>query len=176
MNKVVILFLLILSFSILGCEQKRKFLAVGDNAPTFSLLDLDGNTILLGDLYFWPQKYSASALVRGAPLKGKEVILSFWASWCPECRQQMPILNGFAKEYRDIIEIIGVNTGEAKKTIMSFVKDKGIEYKILLDAKGQVAKIYDVVGVPANVLINKEGLIKNLNLDVRGMESYLRKE
>ena len=159
MKKVIILFLLILSFSILGCEQKRKFLAAGDNAPTFSLLDLDGNTISLGDL-----------------LKGKEVILSFWASWCPECRQQMPILNGIAKKYRDKIEIIGVNTGEAKKTVMSFVKDIRIEYKILLDAKGQVAKIYDVVGVPTNVLINKEGLIKNLNLDVRGMESYLRKE
>ena len=159
MKKVIILFLLILSFGILGCEQKRNFLAVGDNAPTFSFLFLDGNTISLGDL-----------------LKGKEVILSFWGSWCPECRQQMPILNGFAKEYRDKIEIIGVNTGEAEKTVMSFVKDIGIEYKILLDAKGQVARIYDVVGVPTNVLINKEGLIKNLNLDVRGMESYLRKE
>ncbi len=159
MKKVFFLFLLILSFSILGCEQKRKFLAVGDNAPTFSLLDLDDNTISLGDLS-----------------KGKEVILSFWASWCPECRQQMPILNGIAKKYRDKIEIIGVNTREAKKIVISFVKDIGIEYKILLDTEGQVAKIYDVVGVPTNVLINKEGLIKNLNLDVRGMESYLRKE
>ncbi len=146
-------------FSILGCEQKRKFLAVGDNAPTFSLLDLDGKTISLGDLS-----------------KGKEAILSFWASWCPECRQQMPILNGLAKKYRDKIEIIGVNTRENKKTVMFFVKDAGIEYKILLDIEGQVAKIHDVVGVPTNVLINKEGLIKNSNLDVRGMESYLRKE
>ncbi len=79
MKKVIILFLLILSFSILGCEQKVKFLAVGDNAPDFSLLDLNGNATSAGDL-----------------LKGKEVILIFWASWCPECRQQMPILNGFA--------------------------------------------------------------------------------
>lgn len=113
MKKVFFLFLLILSFSILGCEQKRKFLAAGDNAPTFSLLDLDGNTISLGDL-----------------LKGKEVILSFWASWCPECQQQMPILNGFAKKYRDKIEIIRVNTGEAKKTVMSFVKDKRYRNRI----------------------------------------------
>ena len=85
-------------------------------------------------------------------------------------------LNGIAKRYRDKIEIIGVNIREAKKTVMSFVKDIGIEYKILLDREGQVAKIYGVVGVPTNVLINKEGLVKNLNLDVRGMESYLRKE
>ena len=159
MKKVFFLLLLILSFTILGCEQKRKFLAVGDNAPNFSLLDLNGNTILLGDL-----------------LKGKEVILSFWASWCPECRQQMPILNGFAKKYKDKIEIIGVNIGEDKKTVASFVKDVGIEYKILLDTGGQAAKIYNVIGVPTNVLINKAGLIKDLNLDVRGMESYLRKE
>jgi len=158
-KKVLFLFLLILSFSILGCEQKIKFLAAGDGAPTFSLLDLDGNTISLGDL-----------------LKGKEVILNFWASWCPECRQEMPILNEIAKKYRDKIEIIGINTREDKKTVMSFVKDIGVEYKILLDAKGQVARIYNVIAVPTNVLINKKGLVKTLNLDVRGMESYLKKE
>ena len=138
MNKVVILFLLILSSGILGCEQKRNFLAVGDNAPTFSLLDLDGNTISLGDL-----------------LKGKEVILSFWASWCPECRQQMPILNGFAKEYRDKIEIIGINIQEPKNVVASFVKNIGVGYKILLDSKGQVSRLYGVIGVPTNILINK---------------------
>ena len=159
MKKIFLLFLLILYLSVLGCEQKRKFLSIGDNAPNFSLLDLNGNTISLGDI-----------------LKDKEVILSFWASWCPECRQQMPILNGLAKKYRERIEIIGVNTGEARKTVASFIKEIGIEYRILLDTQGKLVKIYGVAGVPTNVLINKEGLIKNLNLDVRGMESYLRKE
>lgn len=158
MKKIFLLFLLIISLSVLGCEQKRKFLSIGDNAPNFSLLDLNGNTISLGDI-----------------LKDKEVILSFWASWCPECRQQMPILDGLVK-YRDKVEIIGVNTGEARKAAASFIKEIGIKYRILLDTQGQVAKLYGVVGVPTNVLINKEGLIKNLNLDVRGMESYLRKE
>lgn len=157
MSKVVILFLLILSSGILSCEQKVRLLSVGDNAPRFSLSDVDGNVVLLNDL-----------------LKGKEIILSFWASWCPECRQQMSTLNRFAKEYRNKIEIIGINIQETKKVVTSFVKTIGVEYKILLDTKGQVAKLYGVVGVPTNVLINKEGLIKNLNLDVRGMESYLR--
>ena len=159
MKKIFLLFLLILSLGVLGCEQKRKFLSVGDNAPDFSLLDLNGNTVSLSDL-----------------LKGKEVILSFWASWCPECRQQMLILDGFAKRYGERIEIIGINTKEAKKTVVPFIKEIGIEYRILLDTQGQVVKLYGVAGVPTNVLINKEGLIKNLNLDVRGMESYLRKE
>lgn len=159
MSKAVILFLLIFSLVILGCQQKRKFLGVGDNAPGFSLSDLDGNTVSLADL-----------------LKGKEVILSFWASWCPECRQQMPVLNRFAREYGNKIEIIGINVQEPKNVAASFVKEKGLEFKILLDSKGQVSSAYGVVGVPTNVLINKQGLIKILNLDVRGMESYFRKE
>lgn len=157
MIKTITLFLLTFCFILLGCEQKRKFLSVGDNAPRFSLLDLNGNTVSLNDL-----------------LKGKEVILNFWASWCPECRQQMPVLNEFAKRYNNKIEIVGINVGESKKLATNFTREIKVEYKILLDSKGEVARVYGVIGVPTNVLINKEGLIKNLNLDVRGTESYLR--
>ncbi len=146
-----------LVFITAGCQAKRQSLSVGDKAPDFTLWDLASNKVALSQL-----------------LNGKEVILSFWASWCPECRREMPHLERFSRIYKDKIEIIGINVGESKSEIGSFVNSLGINYKILLDSRGEIAKLYGIIGVPTNVLINKDGLIKNLNLDVRQMESYLR--
>lgn len=141
-----------------GCQAKKQILTVGDKAPDFTLLDLADNKVSFTEL-----------------LKGKEILLSFWASWCPECRQEMPQLERFSKIYNNKIEIIGINVGESKNKVVSFVKSGGINYKILLDSQSEVSGLYGIFGVPTNILINKDGLIKNLNLDVRQMESYLRK-
>ncbi len=140
-----------------GCQAKRQILSIGDKAPDFTLLDLSGNKVSLSQI-----------------LKGKETILSFWASWCPECRREMPQLERFSGIYKDKIEIIGINVGESKSEIGPFISSLGVNYKILLDSRGEIAKLYGIIGVPTNILINKDGLIKNLNLDVRQMESYLR--
>jgi len=151
------LFMLFLLLISVGCQAKRQILAIGDKAPDFILSDLSGNKVSLTGF-----------------LKGKEILLNFWASWCPECRQEMPQLDKFSKSYSHKIEIIGINIRESKGQVISFVNAEGINYKILLDERGKVAELYGIVGVPTNVLINKDGLIKNRNLDVRQMESYLR--
>ncbi len=158
MKRILTLLLIIfMVFIASGCQAKRQILSIGDKAPDFTLLDLQGNKVSLNEL-----------------LKGKEIILNFWASWCPECREEMPPLDKFAKLYHDKAEIIGINTMESKEQAVSFINAKGINYKILLDSKGEAVKLYGIAGVPTNILINKDGLIKNLNLDVRQMESYLR--
>ena len=100
--------------------------------------------------------------------------MNFWASWCPECRKETAILNEIAKKYKDRIEIVGINLRESKEDVQSFIGSKGIGYKMLLDTKGKVARQYGIFGVPVNVLINKEGLVKNLNIDICQIENYLR--
>jgi len=154
---ITLLFIIFMVFTAPGCQAQRQIFSVGDKAPDFTLSDLQGNKVSLNEL-----------------LKGKEIILNFWASWCPECREEMPQLDKFAKLYSDRVEIVGINTMESKEQAASFVNAKGISYRILLDSKGEVVKIYGIVGIPTNILINKDGLIKNLNLDVRQMKSYFR--
>lgn len=155
--KLIVIISLILSLSVLGCKQEIKIATIGDNASGFTLSDIDGNKVSLSDL-----------------LKGKEVILNFWASWCPECRKETAILNEIAKKYKDKIEVVGINIRESKEDVQSFIDSKGIGYKMLFDTNGKTARQYGVFGVPVNVLINKEGLIKNLNIDIRQIENYLR--
>ncbi len=154
--KILIILLPAILF-LLGCDQGGKLLTIGDKAPDFSISDMNGNQVTLSDF-----------------LKdNKEVILAFWTTWCPECRKEMPILNEFAKKHRDKVEIVGINLKESKEVVKSFVEPRGIGFKILLDTKGKVARLYNVYSIPTSVLINKEGLIKSMNLDVRQMESYL---
>ena len=155
--KPIVIISLILSLSILSCKQGTKLATIGDTAPNFSLSDIDGNKVSLSDL-----------------LKGKEVMLNFWASWCPECRKETATLNEIAKKYKDKIDVVGINLRESKEDVQSFIGSKGIGYKMLLDTNGKVARQYGVFGVPVNVLINKEGLVKNLNIDIREIENYLR--
>ena len=156
--KQIIIISLILSLSVLGCgQQETKPATIGDTAPNFSLSDIDGNKVSLNDL-----------------LKGKEVILNFWASWCPECRKETTVLNEIAKKYKDKVDIVGINLKESKEDVQSFVSSKGIGYRILLDTKGKVTRQYGAITLPVNVLINKEGLVKNLNIDIRQIENYLK--
>ncbi len=149
--------LILLLIFLYGCGNEVEPLNIGDKAPNFTLTNLSGEKIPLNDI-----------------LKGKEVILNFWATWCPECRKEIPLLNEFSKKFNNKAEIVGINLKESQDLVASFSKGK-IEYRILLDTNGDVARLYGVFGIPTNVLINKEGLIKNLNLDIREMESYLKK-
>ncbi|MDD5772805.1 MAG: TlpA disulfide reductase family protein [bacterium] len=158
MKKIIVISMLYALCSMLfsSCGPKPQFMAVGDEAPGFSILDMNGNKVSLKSL-----------------LNGKEVVLNFWASWCPECRAEVSRLKEFSEKYKDKIEIVGINLEESKETVQSFIESNGIKYKILLDSNGKTAKLYMVRGVPTNILINKDGLIKKLNIDIREMESYL---
>jgi thiol-disulfide isomerase/thioredoxin len=90
----------------------------------------------------------------------KNVLLVFFATWCPACRAEVPLLIKINKKYNDKIEIIAVAIGQEERIIKKFIKKNKINYKILLDKKQKVAEDYDVRGIPLNILIDKEGVIK----------------
>lgn len=109
-------------------------------APDFTLQSLDGSPITLSSY------------------KGqKAVILDFWATWCPNCRRDMPRMNEFYKTYQDKIEVIGINLHENKSVVSSFVSSKGLIFPIVLDPFSQAANAYGVRYTNFHVLINKDG-------------------
>lgn len=124
---------------------------VGKNlAPDFSLPTLDGGTITLSEY-------------RGK----KPVILDFWASWCPNCRRNMPKLNDLYVAYKDRMEVIGVNLAESENIVRKFIAGGNISFPIVLDAYGTVARLYKMNYTNVHVLINKDGnLVKVLPGDI----------
>ncbi|MBP1932432.1 TlpA family protein disulfide reductase [Ammoniphilus resinae] len=142
-----------------GCSVAAKDDAEQQQAPAFTLKDLNGEEVSL-------QQY-----------EGKLVLLSFWNSWCGPCKTEMPILQKLQTEYPDQVAVIGVNLSfqDIMKDVKAFVEDHQIEYKIALDKLGEVADSYQVRELPVLYLISPEGKILKRMVGA-GTEEALRSE
>ncbi|MCL2602083.1 MAG: TlpA family protein disulfide reductase [Treponema sp.] len=93
-------------------------------------------------------------------LKGKAVLLNFWATWCPPCRDEMPSMEALYRRYKDAgLEIVAVNVREDRGQVQSFMASYRLSFPAVLDADGRVSGIYGVRALPTSFLINKEGKI-----------------
>jgi peroxiredoxin len=111
-------------------------------APEFSLKDLNGRTVTL------------------ASLKGKVVLLNFWATWCPPCISEMPKFNKLYKEMKGRgLEIVAISADRSESYVKDFISKNSLEFKVLYDADRSVVKSYKVFSMPTTFLIDKNGII-----------------
>lgn len=91
-------------------------------------------------------------------LRGKVVVVNFWATWCLECRQEMPILERLHRELAsEGLVIVGVNVRETKDAVQRYAKELGLTFPIVLDPEGKINALYGVVGLPATFLVGRDG-------------------
>jgi len=112
-------------------------------APDFTLSTLQGEPVHLHDY------------------RGKLVLLNFWATWCPPCREEMPSLQSLWQDFKNrdfIILAIATDRGN-KKGVTRFAARLGLDFPILLDPHGKVRQRYEVFGLPLTYLIGKDGKI-----------------
>jgi cytochrome c biogenesis protein CcmG, thiol:disulfide interchange protein DsbE len=134
-------------------EEQRISLA-GQNAAGFSLKSLDGETRSLSDY------------------RGKVLVVDFWATWCPPCRQELPILNKLRTEYAGKVEFVGVNNEDAR-TIRDFLKSRHFDLEVLVDGKREVYRRYGVRSIPTLLVIDSHGVIRQHLIGARS-EAELR--
>ncbi len=122
-------------------------LTKGDMAPDFTLTTLDGKKVQLSEL------------------KGKKVIVNFWATWCPPCKAEMPHMQNFYEDFSDEenVEILAVNlTSEDKEeSVQNFVQDYGLTFPIPLDTEGVVGETFQAITIPTSYMIDTKGRIQN---------------
>lgn len=95
-------------------------------------------------------------------LKGKVVIIEFWATWCPPCRESIPHLNELQEEYRDDVVVLGLTAVDEHQTeaqVRAFVKQH-IRYPVGILPDGKVLERYGVEGIPHALVVGKDGKIK----------------
>lgn len=109
-------------------------------APDFSLERLGGGTITL------------------AEYKGrKPVVLDFWATWCPNCKRDMPKLSALYEKYKDKVEVIGINLHENPSLVQKTISNWGVTFPIALDPNDQASRAYGVRYTNFHILIDIDG-------------------
>jgi len=97
-------------------------------------------------------------------LKGKVVVIDFWASWCGPCRQEMPVLEELYKKYAaQGLVIIGINIDSNSKKMNNFLKGTPVTFRIVHDRKLAVASKYEPETMPSSYFIGRDGKIRHVH-------------
>jgi peroxiredoxin len=114
----------------------------GQSAPEIALKDLSGKPLKLSEL------------------RGKVVLVDFWASWCGPCRESMPFLDKLSKSYKSQgLVVLGVNIDNDVAAARKFLKELPVSFTILSDVEKQVAKAYGPPTMPSSYLIDRQGKV-----------------
>lgn len=93
-------------------------------------------------------------------LRGRPVLLDFWATWCGPCQAEAPIVNTIAQRYKDRgLAVIGVNTSDEDGLAAHFARKKGLGFPIVFDEGNGIARKYNVANLPTLVVVSKTGKI-----------------
>lgn len=144
----LIIIVIIVALTIVFVWSRRpssEVAEIGRPAPAFTLGLLGGDYLSLDEL------------------RGKVVLLNFWATWCEPCRDEMPAMQRVYERYRDQgFEIVGINLREPEVTVKGFVSQLGLTFPIVYDLTGEVYDAYLVRPMPTSYFVDRQGIIRFL--------------
>jgi len=152
----------LLLFSILllaacGGDKPAAKLNIGDMAPAFQTLRADGTSAQ------FPAAWA-----------GKPLVIRFWADWCKYCEGEMKDIEAVYQRLKPRgLEVVAINAGQDRKTIVEFMQKLGVSYPALLDENSAIAKRYGVVGLPTTYFVDAKGIVRAKLIgeaDVAGFE------
>jgi peroxiredoxin len=112
-------------------------------------------------------------IVSVAGLRGKVVLLNFWATWCLECRPEMPAFEELHRKFGvGGLTIVGINAREEKETVQKYARELGLTFPLVLDPQGKINSLYGVIGLPTTFLIGRDGRVVALAIGPRNWRSH----
>ena len=141
----VVLPIFLLVFACKEKPEKTSLPKIGGAAIDFNCQDLEG------------QAWSLDKV------RGKIVLLRFWADWCPYCRYEMPIIDKYYRKLKkEGFLVLAVNVKQSAEVALAFTAQLDITFPVPLDPDGKMARRYGVYAIPTNFLIDREGVIREI--------------
>ena len=146
----------------LDSQYAVSLVKAGTDAPALSLKSMDGKAVSLSDY------------------KGKWVVLDFWASWCPDCRKDIPdVVRLYKKFHPKGVEFIGISFDTDRAAWEKAVKDSGLEWtqtcELVRMSKSAVAQSYGVGWIPSMVIVDPDGKVSLSTVTLSKAEAALEK-
>ncbi len=104
-------------------------------------------------------------------LKGKVVLVDFWASWCLPCAKSFPVLDELQKKYGDRVVIVGVNVDEKKSNMDTFLKKHPVSFTIVRDGEQKLVSVVSPETMPTSFILDSEGKVRFLHNGFHGEET-----
>lgn len=121
-------------------------LSAGSRAPEIGLKDLQGRPIQM------------------ARLRGKVVVVDFWATWCGPCKEEMPVLDRLYRKYRkDGLVVVGVSQDRKASNVRSFLQRRPVAFPIVHDGDHRVARRYRPSKMPSSYVIDRKGIVRHVH-------------
>jgi len=154
----VVPFIILLAFACKEKPEKSSLPKLGTAAIDFNFQDLKGQTWSLDKV------------------RGKVVLLRFWADWCPYCRYEMPIIDKYYRKLnKEGFLVLAVNVKQSAEVALAFTAQLDITFPVPLDPDGKIARRYGVYAIPTNFLIDRQGVIREILIgEVFKEETVLR--
>ncbi|SCZ58388.1 peroxiredoxin family protein [Thiohalomonas denitrificans] len=149
----IVVLILALPLLAAAAPQSQGLTSVEErpSAPDFSLEDMDGNLYRLSDF------------------RGQPVIINFWATWCPPCREEMPSMQRAWEGLREKgVAMLAINVGESVDTVFQFTANYPVEFPLLFDLDSAVTEKWPVRGLPSTFVVDPEGRIVYQAIGGRG--------
>jgi len=130
-----------------SANARPSIVKIGDLAPEIKLKTFAGEAVVLSEL------------------KGKAVLVNFWATWCAPCRAEFPAFARKSKEYADQgFVILGVNTQDENtdEGVQTFMRNSLVNFTVVRDYDGSVSRAYRVSGLPTSVFIDRAGVVRDI--------------
>ena len=142
---LIVPFVILLAFACKEKAEKSSLPKLGTAAIDFNCQDLKGQTWSLDKV------------------RGKVVLLRFWADWCPYCRYEMPIIEKYYQRLnKEGLIVLAVNVKQSTAVAEAFIAQMDITFPVLLDQDGKMAQKYGVYAIPTNFLIDRQGIIREI--------------